>query len=135
MFNQNGSVTVKNLENQICQALIAAIHGKENFGKKLFCNGIIPFSPNKDTVEASGEQSNLPSNPAVSHPSSSAATLSGCPTRPPATLVASQSSSQAAISSGCPTSPPATVNFVFSDSYFSLNIFSSSPEAQSRSSE
>ena len=34
MFKPNGAVTVKNLENVVCQALIIMIHGNENFGKK-----------------------------------------------------------------------------------------------------
>ena len=46
-INNNGSATIKSLENSECLALIEAIHGKTNFDKKLFCNGVIPLTPEK----------------------------------------------------------------------------------------
>ena len=47
LIKANGHVTVKNLENDVCMTLIENIHNKKNFNRKLFCNGIIPLTPEK----------------------------------------------------------------------------------------
>jgi hypothetical protein len=47
----NGKVTIKNLENSVCLSLISNIHNKVEFGKKLFCNGFIALTPEKDDSE------------------------------------------------------------------------------------
>ena len=44
---QNGSAVIDSLPNQECTGLIAAIHNKINFGRKLFCNGVVPLTPDK----------------------------------------------------------------------------------------
>ena len=44
----NGKVTIKNLENAVCLELISNIHNKIEFGKKLFCNGFIALTPEKE---------------------------------------------------------------------------------------
>ena len=44
---QNGTVMIDNLPNKDCIALIEAVHNKVNFGKKLYCNGVIPCTPEK----------------------------------------------------------------------------------------
>ena len=70
LFKPNGTVIVKNLDNKSSQSLIAAIHGKENFGKKLFCNGIIPLTPIKDTIaEAKDSAAKSPGSGSESPPS------------------------------------------------------------------
>ena len=46
-IKQNGSVMIDNLPNKDCIALIEAVHNKVNFGKKLYCNGVIPCTPEK----------------------------------------------------------------------------------------
>ena len=43
----NGSVLIEDLPNMECQALISAIHSKHEFGRKLYCNGVIPRTPDK----------------------------------------------------------------------------------------
>ena len=43
----NGSVSVINLTPQDCAALIDSIHSWTHFGKKLYCNGYIPLTPEK----------------------------------------------------------------------------------------
>ena len=53
-IKNNGSVTLKSLDNAVCLRLIGNIHNKVEFGKKLFCNGIIALTPEKDD-EAAGE--------------------------------------------------------------------------------
>ena len=51
IISHNGIVSIKNLDNKTCKDLIDAVHGKVNFGKKLFCNGLIPLTPEKpDTL-------------------------------------------------------------------------------------
>ena len=47
VIKTNGSVTIRNLDNTVSRTLIEAIHGKVNFGKKLYCNGFISLSPQK----------------------------------------------------------------------------------------
>ena len=46
-IKQNGSVMIDNLPNKDCISLIEALHNKVNFGRKLFCNGVIPCTPEK----------------------------------------------------------------------------------------
>ena len=43
----NGSVIIDNLPSNECAALIEAIHNKSNFGRRLYCNGIVPMTPDK----------------------------------------------------------------------------------------
>ena len=46
-FKTNGAIVVKNLTDDESKSLIDAIHGKKFFGRKLFCNGIVPLTPEK----------------------------------------------------------------------------------------
>ena len=46
-IKENGVVAIKNLSSEESSLLIGAIHGQTHFGKKLYCNGIIPFTPEK----------------------------------------------------------------------------------------
>ena len=46
-ISSNGIATVKDIENCNCLTLIDAIHQKMHFMKKMFCNGIVPLSPEK----------------------------------------------------------------------------------------
>ena len=46
-INNSGTVYIRNLENSQCLALIASIHWKKNFGRKLYCNGYVPLTPEK----------------------------------------------------------------------------------------
>ena len=47
VIKPNGVVSVRNLDNSVCLALINALHNQKHFGRKLFCNGIIPLTPEK----------------------------------------------------------------------------------------
>ena len=49
-INDNGTVLIQDLDSYIVEYLIETIHGKVHFGKKLFCNGVIPLTPNKSEV-------------------------------------------------------------------------------------
>ena len=56
----NGHVIIRDLEISECKVLIEAIHGKNNFGRKLFCNGIVPLTPLKSTIDQQSLESPTP---------------------------------------------------------------------------
>ena len=56
-FTTNGGVMIKDLENRHCKELIEVIHGKKHFGQKMFCNGFIPLTPEKNTDQVISETS------------------------------------------------------------------------------
>ena len=43
----NGIVNISNLENSICLTLVDNLHHKKYFGRKLYCNCMIPLTPEK----------------------------------------------------------------------------------------
>ena len=45
VINENGTVIVNNIENEVCNLLVRNIHLTKQFNKKLVCRGIIPMSP------------------------------------------------------------------------------------------
>ena len=47
VIKAGGFVTVKNITTEESNALIDAIHGQRFFERKLFCNGIVPLTPDK----------------------------------------------------------------------------------------
>ena len=68
-FKSNGVVNIDDIDSKTCKGLIEAIHGKENFGRKLYCNGLIPLTPLKPA------ELHTPSPPSTTSP----------PTPPPGT--------------------------------------------------
>ena len=50
-INGRGTATIRDVENSECLLLIEAVHGKKNFERKLFCNGIVPLTPDKTAPE------------------------------------------------------------------------------------
>ena len=73
----NGVVNIINLNNAICLALIEKLHHQKHFGKKLFCNGIIPLTPEKSNTASAkapvtsgsiSPASSVPAKPAVPPP-------------------------------------------------------------------
>ena len=48
-FGIKGIITINDISNKDCMALIDKIHEKNHFGKKLFCNGILPLTPKKSS--------------------------------------------------------------------------------------
>ena len=42
---------IENIPNEVCLMLIGAIHNKFGLGKKLYCNGIVPHTPNKSVCD------------------------------------------------------------------------------------
>ena len=61
-INNRGTAVVRNLENSLCLKLISAIHNKRHFDRKLFCNGIVPLTPEKTPSEAAALSSDSASN-------------------------------------------------------------------------
>ena len=47
IFGNRGTVTIQDLSSSECSILIEKIHGKVNFEKKLYCNGVVPLTPAK----------------------------------------------------------------------------------------
>ena len=46
-IKRNGAVIIDNLPNYVCMELITAIHDKLHFGRRLYCNGVVPRTPDK----------------------------------------------------------------------------------------
>ena len=87
----NGSVTVSGLDSSECKILIDSIHHTFFSGKKLYCNGIVPLTPEKQ---------------AATTPSSPSACLASAPTTgPPQSHPASPTPLGPAISAALSTSP------------------------------
>ena len=90
-FKSNGVVDISGLDSNISKILIEAIHGKEIFGKKVCCNGVIPLTPEK----AAHTDESMP-NPATSSSTAGAAAASvqvsdkSAPIKSPAFLAAVQ---------------------------------------------
>ena len=59
-FKVNGTVIISKLQSSVCENLITAIHAKIFFGKRLYCNGIVPLTPEK-TENPSNQPSPSPS--------------------------------------------------------------------------
>ena len=55
-IKHNGTVIVSNLESSECEVLITAIHTKTFFGKRLYCNGVVPLSPDKPEEQREQQQ-------------------------------------------------------------------------------
>ena len=47
VIKSNGHVTIGKLDNEVCRVLIGNIHNQKHFDRKLYCNGIIPLTPEK----------------------------------------------------------------------------------------
>ena len=62
IIKKNGFVTVKNLGEEDCKLLIDGIHGKQFFERKMFCNGIVPLTPEKRS-DCSADPFSTPSTP------------------------------------------------------------------------
>ena len=72
VIRTNGSVIINNLENQLCQVLIKSIHSKKEFGKKLYCDGIVPFTPEKPDNAAAASTCSVTTPPATTVTTSTA---------------------------------------------------------------
>ena len=73
-FGKNGTVTIRNLDSSLSLQLINKIHGSKPFSRVLYCNGIIPMSPEKTIQDKQDTQDGLQS---TSQPPSSDG-YSGC---------------------------------------------------------
>ena len=82
-INKNGTVLITDIGNIHCIALINAIHEKTNFGKKMFCNGYVPLSPDKQQSNpGNSKQGDESINPAANTTSPKPATSSKTPSLP-----------------------------------------------------
>ena len=74
VIKPNGHVSIGKLDNAVCRVLIGNIHNQRHFDRKLYCNGIIPLTPEKQVSESSTE---------ATLPTVSAATCVGAVQCPP----------------------------------------------------
>ena len=56
-IGNNGTVTISQVENALCQKLISDIHLKKYKDRKIKCFGVIPVTPNKDLSDLGATQS------------------------------------------------------------------------------
>ena len=102
-IKSNGNVSIRNLENEICLSLISTFHNQTHLGRKLFCNGIIPRTPEKQVAEVSSESPPVgTAAPAVPQPRSpSSYSMASCsvPTSPPPSTSQSEPVSTSSTSS------------------------------------
>ena len=83
-ITNNGSVTITDLQNQECLVLIKNIHGKQNFDRKLYCNGYIPLTPEKSAAadqasSGSADASQVETTPAAPLNDATSIPLPPCP--------------------------------------------------------
>ena len=61
----NGLVSINDIDNKICLELIDKLHSKKFFGRKLYCNGVIPLTPEKKDDSPSVSKSSSSVSPAT----------------------------------------------------------------------
>ena len=49
-FKSNGTIIIKELTTDICKQMIDNLHGQIFMGKKVFCNGLVALTPNKNVT-------------------------------------------------------------------------------------
>ena len=64
-FKENGTVTIKGIENSLCLVLVKNLHNSKFSDKKLHCNGFIPLTPVKvmedsDSQNVASSEQNVP---------------------------------------------------------------------------
>ena len=96
VIKTSGIVTVKNLDTEESRFLIDNINGKKFFDRKMYCNGIVPLTPEKQETNKSGQASLVPSTARASSSSDPSITL------------ANLSSTSSAIESSSTVPPAAT---------------------------
>lgn len=106
LIKSNGVVTIKNLDNAVCLKLIENIHNKKHFNRKLFCNGIIPLTPEKPATSSAGAPATANSPPARSPPANVSQSEANLVTTT-STLITSTS---APVYTQTVTSPPSAVS-------------------------
>ena len=55
----NGTISIRGLNNELCLNLIQYIHGKKYLSKTIFCNGIVPMTPEKNCNQPAGNSSDV----------------------------------------------------------------------------
>ena len=112
----SGIVTVKNLDTEESRFLIDNINGNKFFDRKMYCNGIVPLTPEKQETNKSGQASLVPSTARASSSSDPSITLanlsstssaieSSSTVPPAATSPGSTAGSTSASSASTPTLP------------------------------
>ena len=117
-FKSKGAVTIMNLTSTECVSLISVIHHKVHFGQKLYCNGVIPFTPEKTEATVPVLATSTSTAPLVTSasdstvPAVSAPQFNPIPAQPTTSLLTSGDSTTKVIvnSAGSPKSPTSSLN-------------------------
>ena len=64
-ISDTGSVTIRSLNNSESRSLIESVHLKEAFGRRLYCNGLVPLTPSKNVSAAITETPLENDNPSL----------------------------------------------------------------------
>ena len=129
-INPHGMVTIKNIENTVCKILIQKLHMKTFFGRKIFCNGIIPLSPDKPVqpqlaTTTPGTPSSTAAVPSSTPPAPSSTPSPCSPTTPGMlTSCALKNADDAAV-----TSTPSQINVSPRTVYPTDHVISDQPSA------
>ena len=62
-ISNNGSVSIIDIDPTIVDLMINAIHDKIKFGRKLYCNGVVPLTPQKADQSTESSEKELPTPP------------------------------------------------------------------------
>ena len=63
-FEHSGAVSIRNIDNRVCLLLIENLHEKRVFSRRIYCNGIVPLTPQKNASKDPSLQSH-PTDPAL----------------------------------------------------------------------
>ena len=109
----NGTVFVKNINGSLCSILINNLHNQRHLGRKLFCNGIVPLTPEKvspivSTAAEPGSSVSPTVAPRVTIPATESTSATNSPittaTAPPTPLApAGSNASPSSVSTVTPT--------------------------------
>ena len=107
----NGTVAVKNVSGSNCSVLIKNLHNKKFFGRKLFCNGVIPLTPEREPAAAVSPPTGAPSSVTSVHP---AVTTTGIELSSPSNspTVTTTAATKEAASPMCPAGSKASPTLV-----------------------
>ena len=123
VIKPGGNVTVKNISTEESNTLIDAIHGKRFFERKMYCNGIVPLTPDKQgppspaansSVAAEAMSTEVSASPTAPSPSSPRDTTANTSVAAAATCTAAPASSPSTSSSSPRNGTESSVTFAVS---------------------
>ena len=117
VIRPNCLVSISKLDNKTCLDLIENIHSKKFFGRKLFCNGVIPLTPEKEgDLSSQDVPTSLASSASPSASSASQSTSTATASSSVSASTATMSSTSSEVSIAKETNP-ADVTLVSSEEF------------------